>query len=204
MAYLHKRGYDQQFFRKEITRAKTIARNEVLLPENATTTKLNALHSYCTWNPALRLISFIICKRFSMLSSYHRCHDIFNSAPTVAFQRGNNLGNFLVRTKLPNPLKKQHTSPRLFSMRQPLTRWCSPIYPTGLVLTHSITQSEDLSTSLLSLKTLLFCERRHKQHRRNKTTTQRSLQRTPRKNWDWRPLDKPNLNISKRIRTFPH
>lgn len=36
MAYLHKRGYDQQFFRKEITRAKTIARNEVLLPKNAT------------------------------------------------------------------------------------------------------------------------------------------------------------------------
>ena len=83
MAYLHKGGYNQHFLRKEITRAKTIPRNEVLLPKNATTTlriNLNAFHSYRTWNPALRFISFIIRKHFSMLFSSHRCHNIFNCA----------------------------------------------------------------------------------------------------------------------------
>ena len=63
-----------------------------------------------TYNPALRSISSIIRQHISILTSSHRCHNIFKSAPIVAFRRSNNLPNFLARAKLRNP--SQNNTPR--------------------------------------------------------------------------------------------
>ena len=114
MAYLHKRGYSRHFLRQEITRTKNITRNEALLPKSATTIttdKSECVPFTLTYNAALRSISSIIRKHISILTSSHRCHNIFKSAPIVAFLRSNNLTNFLVRAKLRKPLQN-NTPPR--------------------------------------------------------------------------------------------
>ena len=105
MRYPHKHGYNRHFLRQEITRVKNITGNEGLLSKNATTIttdKSECVPFILTYNPALRSISSITDKDISISTSSHRCHNLFKSAPLVAFRRGNNLSNFLVQAKLRN------------------------------------------------------------------------------------------------------
>ena len=98
---------------QEIKRAKHISRNGAFLPKNATTVtkyKSECVPVMLTYNAALRSISFIIRKRLSILTSSRRWHNIFKSAPIVAFRCTNNCGNLLVRAIM-QPFTKLHTSP---------------------------------------------------------------------------------------------
>ena len=72
---------------------------------------LNAFHAYLRTAqlPAPSHPS-IIRKHHSILTSSHRCHNIFKSAPIVAFRCTNNFGNFLARAIM-QPFTKLHTSP---------------------------------------------------------------------------------------------
>ena len=58
-------------------------------------------------------ISFIIRKHSNILSSSHRCRNRFKPVPIVASQRGINLSNFLVRTKLRNPSQSNILAPSM-------------------------------------------------------------------------------------------
>ena len=159
MTYLHKRGYNRHFLRQEITRAKIITRNEALLPKSATTIttdKSECVPFILTCNPALRSISSTLRKHISILTSSHRCHNMFKSTPIVAFQRASNITNFLVRAKLRNPSQNSTPSEVLFNAAVIVLR--APRYPTGLLLTHSTPQMKQnpLLTTLPATQKNLF------------------------------------------------
>ena len=95
-------------FDKQSRAQRTSAERKHFYPKNATTIatdKSECVLVILTYNPALRSISSIIRKHFSILISSDRYRNIFKSVPIVAFRRSNNLTNFLVRAKLRNPLQ---------------------------------------------------------------------------------------------------
>ena len=109
--YLNKRGYNRSFLKHEIQRVHNITRTEALTPkDNTALDQQGRVPFVITYNPAIRSISSIIRKHFYILSTSPRCHYVFKTAPIVAFRRGNNLSNFLVRAKLRNP--SQNNRPR--------------------------------------------------------------------------------------------
>ena len=122
MTYLHKRGYNRHFLRQEITRAKIITRKEALLPKSATTIttdKSECVPFILTCNPALRSISSIIRKHISILTSSHRCHNIFKSTPLLLSDAPATSPTFLYELNYAILYKTAHPQ-RFFSMRQSL------------------------------------------------------------------------------------
>ena len=54
-----------------------------------------------TYNPALPLISNILCKHFSILHSSNHCKVVFKQPPFVTYRRSSNLRDLLVKAQLP-------------------------------------------------------------------------------------------------------
>ena len=160
MTYLHKRGYSRCFLRQEITRAKNITRKEALLLKSTTVTtdKSECVPFTLTYNPTLRSISSIIRKHISILTSSHRCHNIFKSAPIVAFRRSNNLTNFLMYELNYATLHRTTRAPRGCFQCGSHCSMCTYIYPTDLLLTHSTPQAkkDPLLTILVATQKTLF------------------------------------------------
>ena len=98
--YLNDRGYNLSFLKHEIQRVRAITRDETLKPSQITSNQPSRVPLVITYNPALRSISSIIRKHFSILSSSARCANVFKSIPLVAFRRTDNLSDKLVRSKL--------------------------------------------------------------------------------------------------------
>ena len=173
-------------------RTKNITSNEALLPQNVTTITLDK--SKCApvllrYNPALRSFSSIIRKHFSILTSSHRCYNIFDSAPIVAVRRTEQQRQQLhcASHKLHNSSQNNIPPNVLFNAAAIVLR--APSYPTGLPLTQFIPQAKQdlLLTSLReTLKAYLHNSVQTLSqtiYGRNKTTIQRSPQRTPHPSW---------------------
>ena len=72
--YLYKRGYNRYFIQREIQWVNN-TRTEALTPHDTSTLdKPERVFFAITYNPALRSISFIICKHFHILISSPRCY----------------------------------------------------------------------------------------------------------------------------------
>ena len=54
-----------------------------------------------TCNPALPLISNILCKHFRILHSSNHCKDVFKQPPFVTYRRSSKLRDLLVKAQLP-------------------------------------------------------------------------------------------------------
>ena len=78
----------------QIQRVHAIKRDETLKPTETTTTLLNRVPLFITYNPALRSISSVIQRHFKVLSSSPRCNSVFQTAPLklVAFRRTDKIG----------------------------------------------------------------------------------------------------------------
>ena len=125
-------------------RAQNITRNEALQPQNFSTIALHKSKRVpvsLTYNPALRSISSIIRKHFSILTSSHRCHNILNSAPIAAFRRTEQQRQQLscASYKLHNSSQNNILPDALFNAAANVLR--APTYPTGLPLTNFIPQA---------------------------------------------------------------
>ena len=101
--YLNKRGYNMSFLNNEIRRVYDITRDHALAPKDTSDDKPSRAPLVVTYNPALRSLSSIIRKHFPILSSSHRCSNVFKAAPFVAFRRTKNLNDVLVRSRLRKP-----------------------------------------------------------------------------------------------------
>ena len=82
--------------------------------------------------------SSIIRKHFSILTSSHRCHNIFNSLPIAAFRRTEQQRQQLscASYKLHNSSQNNILPDALFNAAANVLR--APTYPTGLPLTNFI------------------------------------------------------------------
>ena len=101
--YLTKRGYKNNFVKSQISRAKSIPRNDTLKENSPEIKKPDRVPFITTYNPALPNIHKVLRQKQPILHSTERLHDIFKEAPVVAYRRSPNLRDLLVRAKLQNP-----------------------------------------------------------------------------------------------------
>ena len=102
--YLTKRGYKNNFVKSQISRAKSIPRNDTSVKENSPEIKKpDRVPFITTYNPALPNIHKVLRQKQPILHSTERLHEIFKETPVVAYRRSPNLPGLLVRAKLKNP-----------------------------------------------------------------------------------------------------
>ena len=94
--YLNNRGYNLSFL-KHVYNSNRV---DTLKPSVTTPDTSSRVPFVISYNPAIRSMSSIIHKHFSILSSSQHCANIFKCTPLVAFRRINNLSDILVRSKL--------------------------------------------------------------------------------------------------------
>ena len=101
--YLTKRGYKNNFVKSQISRAKSIPRNDTLKENSPEIKKPDRVPFITTYNPALPNIHKVLRQKQPILHSTERLHEIFKETPVVAYRRSPNLRDLLVRAKLKNP-----------------------------------------------------------------------------------------------------
>ena len=100
--YLTKRGYKNNFVKSQISRAKSIPRNDTLKENSPEIKKPDRAPLITTYNPALPNIHKVLRQKQPILHSTERLHEMFKETPVVAYRRSPNLRDLLVRAKL-NP-----------------------------------------------------------------------------------------------------
>ena len=104
--YLYKRGYNRYFLQRKYNELTSSHGHKHLRPMTLPhSDKTERVHFVISYNPTLRSISSIIRKHFHILISSPRCYNVFKAAPIVAYRRGSNLCDFLVRAT-----SKSHTT----------------------------------------------------------------------------------------------
>ena len=101
--YLAKRGYKNNFVKSQISRGKSIPRNDTLKENSPEIKKPYRVPFITTYNPALPNIHKVLSQKQPILHSTERLHEIFKETPVVAYRRSPNLRDLLVGTKLKNP-----------------------------------------------------------------------------------------------------
>ena len=101
--YWTKRGYKNNFVRSQISRAKSIPRNDILKENSPEIKKPDRLPFITTYNPASPNIYKVLRQKQPILHSTECLHETFKEAPVVAYRRSPNLRDLLVRAKLQNP-----------------------------------------------------------------------------------------------------
>ena len=89
--------------RSQISRAKSIPRNDTLKENSPEIKKPERVPFIATYNPALPNIYKVLRKKQPSLHSTERLHEIFKETPVVAYRRSPNLRDLLVRATLQNP-----------------------------------------------------------------------------------------------------
>ena len=127
--YLLTRGYNYNFLEEQFPRAANISRT------NALQTKPKASNDVVpfvvTYNPALPHISNILLKHFNILHSSNHCKDVFTQPPFVAYRRGPNLHDILVKAQL-TVISNDHFPPGYFR--------CGQNCATCPYITHDLTR----------------------------------------------------------------
>ena len=99
--YLTKRGYKNNFVKSQISRAKSIPRNDSLNENSPEIKKPDRVPFITTYNPSLPNIHKVLRQKQPILHSTERLHEIFKDTPT--YRRSRNLRELWVRAKLQNP-----------------------------------------------------------------------------------------------------
>ena len=89
-----KRGYNPDFFSKEIDRARRVPREDTLRDKQSVTNQ--RIPFVATFHPALPNIAKILHSLLSVLQSSRRCQGALGQVPTVAFRRPKSLKDILV------------------------------------------------------------------------------------------------------------
>ena len=89
--------------KSQISRAKSIPRNDTLKENSPEIKKPDRVPFITTYNPALPNIHKVLRQKQPILHSTERLHEIFKETPVVAYRRSPNLRDLLVRAKLKNP-----------------------------------------------------------------------------------------------------
>ena len=96
--YLVSRGYQENFVRDQIHRARVIDRGELLAPRPRTASK--RLPFVVTYHPCLPNIGGILRELHPLLHLSSRCKQAIKDLPLMAFRRPKSLRDYLVRAKL--------------------------------------------------------------------------------------------------------
>ena len=100
--YLTKRGYKSNFVRSQISRAKSIPRNDILKENSPEIKKPDRVPFVTTYTFQPYLIFTKYYARNNPFSIPQNAYKIFKETPVVAYRRSPNLRDLLVRPKLKN------------------------------------------------------------------------------------------------------
>jgi len=95
---LIKRGYNPEFVRKEIDRARRVPRGDTLRDKQPFTNQ--RIPFVATFHPALPNIAKILHRLQLVLQSSRRCRGAIGQVPMVAFRRPKSLKDILVHSDL--------------------------------------------------------------------------------------------------------
>jgi len=96
--YLIERGYNPEFVRKEIDRARRVPREDTLRDKQPVTNQ--RIPFVATFHPALPNIAKILHRLQLVLQSSRRCQGAIGQVPMVAFRRPKSLKDILVHSDL--------------------------------------------------------------------------------------------------------
>ena len=101
------RKYPLEMIESSMRRARAIPREKAIEPTMAKTTILRQPVLAVTWDPRLPFLQVINKKHWkSMKMSDKHLENVFPDPPLIAYKRQKNIRDFVVRAKVPPPIKK--------------------------------------------------------------------------------------------------
>ena len=121
--FLKKRGFSESVINHQLTKVRSIPREEVLVSRKGQQKNENRVPLVCTWHPALVSLPHLLRSAFPIMETNYRLKNLFD-VPLVSFRRPKNLRDLLVHTR-PTPPRLNCAPPGTYPCKATRCKTCA-------------------------------------------------------------------------------